>query len=136
MTTYKAWMNGLAAINVTGVVKNCGTDAPQSFADPQLPLMWVRFPRGEQAPLSMEGGANIGKELRAEVVVIVAPILKGHHSDRVDEVLTMMDNLATALTANDVGISKNSFSIRPYMIQEEGSNVGYAVVGAEVWATG
>jgi len=137
MTTYAQWMNGLAAISVTGVAKNYGTDAPQSLTTPQLPAMWVRFPRGEQAPLTAEGGANLGKELRAEIVVIVAPVLQGFHSDRVDEVLTMMDNLSDALADNPVGISKNSWSIRPYVIeQEDNRGPSYTVVIAEVWATG
>ena len=137
MTTYAGWMNGLAAISVTGVTKNFGTDAPQALVDAHLPAMWVRFPHGEVAPLTAEGGARLGKELRAEIVVIVAPVLHGFHSDRVDEVLAMMDNLAEALAANDVGIGKNSFSIRPFVIAQEGDQQKqYTVVIAEVWATG
>jgi len=138
MTTYAAWINGLAGISVTGVTKNYGTDAPTALVDAQLPAMWVRFPRGEQAPITAEGGANLQKRLRAEVVVIVAPVLHGLHSDRVDEVLTMMDNLSTALANNDVAISKNEFSIRPYVIESDSASGGkqYTAMVAEVWATG
>jgi len=137
MTTYAAWMNGLAAISVTGIVKNFGTDAPMTLVDAQLPAMWVRFPRGEAAPLTAEGGARLGKELRAEVVVMISPVMQGFYSDRVDEVLSMMDNLSSALADNDVGIGKNSYSIRPYVVNQEGDHQKqYTVVIAEVSATG
>ena len=137
MTTYAGWMNGLAAISVTGVVKNYGTDAPTTLVDAQMPAMWVRFPRGEQAPLTAEGGAKLQKQLRAEIIIMVAPVMQGFHSDRVDEVLAMMDNLSNALADNIVGMSKNSFSIQPYIIGQEGEHQKqYTALVAEVWATG
>jgi len=140
MTTYTGWIAGLAAISVTGVAKNFGKAVPQTLLPPQLPAMWVRYPRGDQMPIVAEGGGRFGKTLRAEIVIVVSPCRDGFHADIVDSVLTMMDNLSSALADNEPALSKNNWSIRPGVLRRTGATesetIDYDAVFADVSATG
>lgn len=99
MTTYRAFVDGLEALTVTGVVHAFTSGPPASLPTAQLPAMWVDFPgeggRTEDGwTFQAEGG---WPALKATVVIAYEAVEQGLRGVTFDGVVDMVDNLATAL---------------------------------------
>jgi len=113
ITTYRAFIDALEALDVTGVVR-CHTSGPPSGAPSagDTPALYVRYPGSEEIPLVF-GGQGGWPTLRAEVVVLVEPVAQSTQARNFDLSVDMMDNLATALRgAACIAKSKLRWSMR------------------------
>lgn len=128
----------LAALSITGVHRNYGTQQPLSIPSANIPAQFVAFPTADNAPWVATGGASLSQTLRAELYVIAKPIAKGRPID-VSDPLEMLDNVVAALGATTaLARSKPKFSVRVTALSfGEGPDAPqYWAIVADVSATG
>ena len=99
LTTYRAFIDALEALDITGVVRRY-THGPPSGAPgtADTPALYVRYPGSEEIPLVF-GEQGGWPTLRTEVVLLVEPVGQSTQARNFDLSVDMMDNLATALRA-------------------------------------
>jgi len=121
---YKDFADGIAALSITGVTRNYGTEPPASLKTADLPASFVISPRGQNDPFAFTGGATTAM-LTVQLVVCIEPVGQNLASQNAADTLTLIDATVTALAGTNVGISKSEFEIR---------QVIYDVGGESYWA--
>ena len=113
MTTYRAFVDGLEAISVTGVVRSYTQGPPSGAAGvTDCPAQYVRAPAGDESPVVF-GSQGGFPTMTAELVILVEPVGQNRQPENFDDTVDMMDALTTALQAADcVTKAKLRWSIR------------------------
>ena len=135
MTTYRAFVDALEALTVTGVTRQF-TQGPPSGATGvgDCPAQYVRAPSGNERPLVF-GEQGGWATMTAEVVILVEPVGQNRQPDNFDNTVDMMDALTTALQgASCITKSKINWSIRQTIDTVAGMD--YWAVVATVEGTG
>ena len=112
-TTYRTFVDGLEALDITGVVRRYNSGPPAGApAASDTPAQYVRYPSGDEAPIVF--GEQLGwPTLRAELVILVEAVAQSTQVRNFDLTVDMMDNLTTALQgATCITKTKLRWSVR------------------------
>ena len=121
MTTYAAFVSALHGITVTGVSRKFD-HTPQAVQTADLPAQYLRLPGGGINSETLTTCAGDGKTRTIELVIIGEPVGQGDVDTNFGAVVTLMDNLETALDA--LG---DTMPMTTYAIRGEGMQVGDAL---------
>ena len=112
-TTYRAFVDNIEALVVTGVNRRY-TQGPPSSEAADRPFQYVRFPRGTEGPLVF-GESGGPPTMVAELVICVEAVEQNTQGANFDAAMDMMDNVGTAIRAAGncwPGKSKPTWEIR------------------------
>ena len=98
--TYRAFVDGLEALEVEGVAEAFTQGPPASMVSVNLPAMWVQLPGGAEKGLVF-GGAGEDLTLRAELVVLVDAVAQSTQGENFDATVDMLDAVTAALQSDD-----------------------------------
>jgi len=124
ITSYSTFTTALAGLSVTGVTRKY-TYPPESLGTADLPAMYVGLPSGDEPMLTFQTKGG-WPEMTCDLVVAVEPVAQNTQSANYDDMITIMDNLSTALRAASIGRGPLTWTIT--------GNVQVAVAGATYWA--
>ena len=99
-TTYRAYVDHLEALSITGVERQYTQGPPVAQVAPaDCPFQYVRYPGGDEVPVVFgeQGGLPT---LRAELVVGVEPVGQNVTPENFDDTVDMMDNVTAALRSS------------------------------------
>ena len=131
MTTYRAFVDGLEAISVTGVVRSYTQGPPSgSTGVGDCPAMYVNKPGGDERSIVFGSHGGQGTK-RAEIVILVEPVAQNRQPENFDNTVDMMDNLSTALQ-NASCLTKSKLSWSMDQTTREGAGLAYWAVVATV----
>ena len=99
-TTFRAFVDGLEALSITGVKKAYTAGVPTSISG--LPASFVSMPRGESSTISKGRDAHF-PTLRANLVVAIQPVPQKTQAINFDAAVDMLDNVKSALDGFSVG---------------------------------
>ena len=109
MTTMAAYIAGLEGLSITGVTMVAG-GPPGSPSSASLPLGFVNLPSADNAAITF--GDTLWPTLRADLVILVEPVSLNLSTVTRDDIVTIMDNVTTALAAADITKSKLNWTMR------------------------
>ena len=127
LTTYAAFRAAVAGLAIADVTRTYDYP-PTSVNHADLPVQYVVLmrPDSPEAHISFDG---IGgwPQFRAELVVLVEPVVLNKQEYNYDDVVAMMDNVADALrdAACTIGKGPHSWTVWPEVRE---------VVGTDYWA--
>jgi hypothetical protein len=124
ITTYATFTAGLAALSVTGVSRKF-SNPPASIGTADLPAMWPGLPRGNEAAMTFDGGGG-WPEYTCDLVIAVEPTAQNTQAGNYANMITVLDNLCTALRAAAIGKTKLNWDIT--------ANAQVDVAGITYWA--
>lgn len=125
MTTYAAFISGLAAVNIAGVAAGSRKTAPPlSVATADLPLSFPALPRATQAPVVFTGGERWAA-ITVDLVVLTEAAGQATLPENYAQAVAMMDALHEGIAALDIGRARLSWSIQLSQ---------YPVGGVNYWA--
>lgn len=96
--TMRAFVDGLEAITVVGVVRGYDQGSPSgatSTAD--LPAMFIYQPRIDGATRKVFGSQGGGGSLRAQLIILVEPVAQSVQGENFDDAVGFVDALETEL---------------------------------------
>lgn len=97
MATFRELIDGLEALSITGVTTNFAAGPPSEVKPAQLPAKWLDIPHGNERPsyAGVEGGT---RTMSVDLVVALEQVIRDISTPAsFDTIVTMMDNIATAL---------------------------------------
>jgi len=124
ITSYATFTTDLAALSVTGVTRKY-THPPTSLNTGDLPAMWPGLPSGDEPMLTFQTKGG-WPEMTCDLVVAVEPVAQNTQSANYSDMITILDNLSTALRASTIGRGPMTWMIT--------GNVQVAVAGTTYWA--
>jgi len=127
LTTYRAFIDALEALDITGVVRRY-THGPPSGAPgtADCPFQYVRFPGGEETAIVF--GEQLGwPTLRAELVIGVEPVAQSTQARNFDLTVDLMDAALAALRGATC-IAKSKLRVTNIRMGED------LVAGTAYWA--
>ena len=132
MTTYRAFVDALEALVVTGVERRYTSGPPAgSTGVGDCPAQYVRLPAGNEAGIAFDGQGG-WPSLSAELVILVEPVAQNRQPDNFDNTVDMMDALTTALQgASCYTKSKLSWAIRQAIDTVAGQDYWAVVASVE-----
>src|SRR3990172_10499159 len=96
ITTYAAFVDSLRDTVVTGITRRY-EEPPASVTTADLPASWPMLPIGNEPMLTGGGTAGGWAELICDLVIAVEPLAQGTQAQNYALMITIMDNLSTAL---------------------------------------
>ena len=132
ITTYATLVSDLGTLAVSGVTRKYGKP-PSKLNTADLPASWVQLPTGEEGAMTYQtaGGWPM---LQAELVIAVAPTGGSLTGANFDSMVTMLDNLSTALRGLRTGKAQNTWRIDTVIVTVAG--IDYWGIVARVTARG
>jgi hypothetical protein len=129
--TYRAWVDGLEALTVSGVTRRFSQGQPAALNTADLPAQWVQIPvpAGEESGLAF-GGSGMERTVRADLVVALEPVGQSTQPANFDAAVSMLDSISAALegdTAHELATGSPEWTMRLAIIQVAG-NLYWAVV--------
>jgi len=124
ITSYSTYTVALAALSVTGVTRKF-THPPASLATADLPAMWPGLPSGNEPAFTFQTSGG-WPTLICDLTVAVEPVAQSTQSSNYDLMITIIDNLSTALRAASIGRSLLTWIIT--------GNAQVTVAGTTYWA--
>lgn len=109
-TTYTAFVASIAALSVTSVTRSY-TYEPSAVNAADLPVSFPRLPEGIEegwTPQTQGGWPT----LVCDFVVLTSPWGLQTTAEKYAEVVTLMDNMSTALRASDLAKARVRWTIR------------------------
>jgi hypothetical protein len=101
-TTFRAFVDALEALVVTGVKKRYTQGPPLSLNSSDLPAQYVRLPSGgDSAGVFQQQG--IWRQLQAFIVIVVEAVGQSTGPTNFDDTVDLMDNLSLALEGTTCG---------------------------------
>ena len=96
--TFRAFVDTLEAVTVTGVNTHFTQGPPASLTDAHLPAKWVMLPRATESAVVFgeQGGVQT---MSADIVIAVVANVQNIQGENFDLTINLMDNLMTALSA-------------------------------------
>ena len=131
--TYSQFVDAVQALSITGVNRQYEAP-PRKFNSADLPCSFVRFPRGDNDPMTFEGRTAGFRGRTLDLIVVYDSTALGADADFTDTI-TMMDNVETALLTLSIGHSKPTWRIRSQLYQETAERRYWAVI-ATIQGTG
>lgn len=125
MTTYAAFISGLAGVNITGVSANGRLTAPPQSVS-ILPCSFPSFIQAEQAPVVFSN-AERWAEITVTFTVLVEAVGQSTGAANYTAAVAMMDNVHEALAALDLGRTRFTFGLQ-LTIQQVGDTPYWAVI--------
>ena len=125
-TSYTEFVAGLAALAVTGLKRNF-TEPPASIGSADLPAMWPGLPRGSEPALTFKtaGGWPV---LTCDLVIATEAKGQGTQMQNYAGMLTIMDNLSTALRATKIGRATLTWTMTANVLVEVAGTTYWAVI--------
>lgn len=96
--TYKAFVDGVADMTVTGVTRKLDAP-PDQLNTADMPVMYPRLPSSESGVVSF-GSATGLRRAQMELAIVIDPNMQATTAETFATALTLMDNLTTALESN------------------------------------
>ena len=133
ITTYTTYVTNLSLLTITGVTR-AYLEPPRQISTADLPISYVRLPRGGENPLT--GDATGGwPTLNADLVIVLEPYRQSTQAANYTLALTMLDNVSTALRAStNLGRAAARWTIRQDI--EQYGDASYWVIIASVESNG
>jgi len=110
ITSFDTFVERLHAMSVTGVTR-ATRNPPDQLNTTDLPWKFLRLPQGQEGPMTAEGEGGWPTH-RAEVVILVEPVLMSTQPANFDLGVDLSDNLSIAFRATPLAQSKNRWTIR------------------------
>ncbi len=132
ITTYVEFLNGLAALTVSGVTSKL-THPPVSLSSAELPVQWVQLPTGNEAPITF-GTAGGWPTFQAEFVVAVEAVAQDRVEESFAATVSMLDNVSSALRGASLTRGPLRWSVRAVVLEVAG--LAYWAVVATVEGSG
>jgi len=130
--TYAAFVPAFLDMTVTGVV-TYADEPPNQITTAELPLMFPRFPGGNNSVQAFNGGVGLTMAT-VELVIVIEPVRQNMQSVNFAAALALLDNLASALTTNALTIGVDSWEMR--IEQDSIGDTGYWLLIATVDGSG
>jgi len=124
ITSYATFTTALAELSVTGVTR-AFTHPPESLGTADLPALWPGLPSGNEPMLTFQTKGG-WPEMTCDLVVAVEPVPQNIQSANYDDMITIIDNLSTALRAASIGRGPLTWTIA--------GNAQVTVAGTIYWA--
>lgn len=131
-TSYSAFVGALSGLIVMGVERSYN-EPPQQVNTGDLPAMFPRVPQGSESGMTSQhsGGWPV---MRADLVVLINPVMVDTTAANFDLALQIMDNLSVALRDSSLAKTTTNWAIR-LDTATVGESLYWAVI-AEVRANG
>ena len=133
MTTVTAFVTALGDLAVTGVTKKLD-EPPRALKTADLPAQWVQVPVIERMPATFQSQGKLWDTLRAQLVIAFEPVGQSTQAANWSGVLTLMDNLHTALAVSSLVQGRIQYTISQGIVTV--AEINYWAVIAEVEAHG
>ena len=133
MTTLTAFVTSLGDLAVTGVTKKLD-EPPRKLTTADLPAQWVQVPVIERMPATFQSQGKLWDTLRAQLVIAFEPVGQSTQAANWSGVLTLLDNLHTALAASSLVQGRIQYTIAQGVVAV--AEIDYWAVIAEVEAHG
>lgn len=121
VTSFDTFVDRLHAMAVTGVTRST-RNPPDKLNPTDCPWKFIRMPSGQEGPMTADGEGGWPTH-RAEVVILVEPVLMSTQPANFDLGVDLIDNLSTAFRATKLAQTKNRWTIR----------LDQVVIGESVW---
>ena len=115
ITTYTSFVGTLAALNVTAVSTRYAYP-PQVINEDDLPIQYVRNPYGSEDSMTIQTAGG-WPHIVCEIVIVTSPYMLDVSAADFAEMLTIMDNLSTALRGTQPAKSPTTWEIRSEGVQ-------------------
>ena len=129
MTTLTTFVTDLGDLTVTGVTKKLD-EPPRALKTADMPSQWVQVPSIERMPATFQSQGKLWDTLRAQLVIAFEPVGQSTQAANWSGILTLMDNLHTALAASSVVRGRIQYTIAQGIVLVSGND--YWAVIAEV----
>lgn len=127
MTTYTSLVNSISGLSITGLTRQFD-HIPEYVDTSDLPASFVRLPGGGINPETLTTCSGDGKTRTIELVVLLEPFGQSTASANFSATVSMMDNVETALDADD-----GSTPIMPFLTYEINAS-GETIGEGDYWA--
>lgn len=110
MTTITNFVTALGDVTITGVISKMN-EPPRSLATADLPAQWVQVPILERMPATFQSQGKLWDTHRAQLVVAFEPVGQNTQAANWGGVLTLMDNIWTAIAAASIVQGRLQYTI-------------------------
>ena len=129
MTTLTAFITALGDLTVTNVISKLD-EPPRKLTTADLPAQWVQVPIIERMPATFQSQGKLWDTLRAQLVIAFEPVGQSTQAANWSGVLTLIDNLHTALAASLLVQGRIQYTIAQGVVAV--AEIDYWAVIAEV----
>ena len=133
MTTITNFVTALGDVTITGVTSKLN-EPPRKLITADLPAQWVQVPILERAPATFQSQGKLWDTHRAQLVVAFEPVGQNTQAANWTGVLTLMDNVWTAIAAASIVQGRLQYTIAQGVVTV--AEVAYWAVIVEVEAHG
>jgi hypothetical protein len=124
--TARTWLEGIAALEVTGVKRKWSSMPPQ-LNDADLPLSFPRLPEAEQGVVALSGATGLTTR-QMEWVFVVRPFSLSTNKAEFEKALDLIDAIASELSDAAIAQSVETWVIRWGEESFDGGVTGYRVL--------
>jgi len=137
-TTYRAFVDALEALSITGVSRTYTQGPPLGAPGVgDCPFQYVRYPGSDSETAIVFGEQGGRYHLRAELVVGVEPVGQNTAFENFDDTVDLMDAVQTALQgASCITDSKLNWSLRQVIDTVAGQQYWAVLAVVEGWSIG
>ena len=129
MTTITNFVTALGDVTITGVTSKLN-EPPRSLATADLPAQWVQIPSLEREPATFQSQGKLWDTHRAQLVVAFEPVGQNTQAANWSGVLTLLDNMWTAIAAASIVQGHIQYSIKQGIVTV--AKIDFWAVVAEV----
>ena len=136
-TRFSDYIKAVAAVEVTGVVRDWGMEPPGSLATADLPAKFIRVPNSaRERYVFCVGGAQYqgSGDMTVEVIVCINPVVQGLPLSNTILTAEMTDNVLRAYLQADIAMSWPTVEIRQVIMNVAG--IDYWALVSQVTARG